>query len=481
MTDQSKKTDDTVKPVTDEDLASQISESTEPEALGIVTLMGMTQDDLNKLVKGRIEKESPRKFTITVRDQPESYDSLVWFSALNTSSEVARAEDALAKLSPEEKKEFEYRLEKDGKVLLGPGMVEATLSDAKQVTGKAGALKLLGARAGRFRRFPLYNSGCSVDLRVPTLDELGALVRNCNLDMDEYGRRWGASYYMYYSFILMQNFVDMFMGLIVTSSVKGFTKPGVLLNTIRLPDVNPIFAYVASLMYPKGYPNFRHFCSRPRDKAYPDGCDHVETLTVDVMKMAKTKFSCMSAQAVTHMAKARLPDAAFTPEELAMYEASLGFDGKTIDFDGFTFFLCVPTLADYITCGSVFNEELTREVNLGDEVAVASAVATKELRMYLPWIKRIVAYDDDGNEAGFIEDRDGMVVILDQVMENPEYTTQLRDKLIDYINDSQLTHIGYPTFSCPKCGHVPNIPSGFFTVDMIGSFFTMLLPKYIRS
>lgn len=481
MSEAPKKVDDTVKPVTDADLADQIEKSVEPEALGIVTLMGMSQEDLNALVKSRIEKDTPRKFVLSVRDKPESYENLVWFAALNTSSEIARTEDALAQLSPEEKASFDYRLEKDGRVLLGPGIVEATGGDAGQVTGKAGALKLLGARAGRYRRFPLYNSGCSVDLRVPTLDELGALIRNCNLDMDEYGRRWGASYYMYYSFILMQNFVDMFMGLIVTASVKGFTKAGVLLGTIRLPDINAIFAYVASLMYPKGYPNFRHFCTRPRDKDYPDGCDHVETLTVDIMKMAKTKFSCMSVEAVNHMAKARLPNTSFTQEEIDAYQSSLGFEDQTIEFDGFKFVLTVPTLADYLTCGAIFNEELTREINLGDEMAVTSAVATKELRMYLPWIKRIVAYDEDGAEAGFIEDRDGMTMILDQLMENTSYTTDLRDKLIDYVNATQLTHIGYPTFSCPKCGHVPNIPSGFFTVDMIGSFFTMLLPKYIRS
>lgn len=481
MTDKPKSSEDTVKAATDKDLAEQIDKSTEPEALGIVTLMGMTQEDLNALVRGRIESEGNRKFVLTVRDQPESYDNLIWFSALNSSSEVERSEAALSKITPEEKKHFEYRYEKDGSVILGPGMVEATSAGAKQVTGKAGALKLLGARAGRYRRFPLYNSGCSVDLRVPTLDELGALVRNCNLDMNEYGRLWGAQYYMYYAFILMQNFIDMFMGLIVTSSVKGFTKAGVLLNAIKLPDLNPIFAYVASLMYPKGYPNFRHFCSRPRDKTYPDGCDHVETLTIDVMKMAKTKFSCMSEYAIGHMAKARQPDTSFSPEDLEAYQTSLGFEGQTITFDGFKFILTIPSLADYLTCGAVFNEEITREVNLGDEAAVASAVATKELRMYLPWIKRIDAFDEEGNEAGYIEDREGMVMILDQLMTNPEYTTELRDKLIDYINQSQLTHIGYPTFSCPKCGYVPNIPSGFFTVDMIGSFFTMLLPKYIRS
>lgn len=472
--------EDTVRPISPEELEKELEAGRPPELAGTVTLLGYTEKQLSDLVQGRVDLVGQAPFILQARDNPGSYDNLIWFSALNTGSEIAREETALSNLTEEEKKTFDYRLMTDDKsrVLLGPGIVGALKHlGNKQVSGRDGAYQLLGTRSGRFRRFLLYNSGFSVDLRAPTIDELGTMLRNSRLDLDQFGRQWGAPFYMYYSFILMQNFADLLMGLITTATVSNFAKPGVVLNALKLPDVNPLFTYVASLMYPKGYEGFKHFCSRPRDSDYPNGCAHVESLTIDPMKLSKHKFACMSTEAVDHMAHSRSPDARFTKAQLDKYHEHLGFEGKEIRFDDFTFTLTIPSLADYLLCGQQFMKELTAEININDGDAVRDTISNRELRMYLPWIQRISALSEDGEVLGFVEDPDGKTVILDQVMDNPEYKTGLRDKLIAYINDTQMTHIGYPVFSCPRCGYKADIPSGFFTVDAISTFFTVLLKK----
>lgn len=471
---------DTVAPASFDVLQNELDKGTPPELVGSITLLGYTPEQLDNLVRGRIDLVGQAPFILQARDNPGSYDNLIWFSAINSGTEIEREEDALSKLTDSQKKTFDYRLldEEGKKLILGPGVVGALTSfNKKQVSGRDGALQLLGARTGRFRRFPLYNSGFSMDLRAPTIDELGTMLRNCRLDLDQFGRQWGAPFYMYYSFILMQNFADLLMGLVTSATIANFAKPGVIINTLKLSDVNALFTYVASLMYPKGYEGFKHFCSRPRDKTYPNGCNHVESLTIDPMKLARHKFACLSEEAIDHMTKARSPDTRFTKEQIDHYQDVLGFEGKELFFDGFSFTLTVPTLSDYLICGQQFIKELTAEININDGEAVRETLSSRELRMYLPWIKRVSALNEEGEVLGFVEDPDGKSLILDQVMSNPEYTTGLRDKLIDYISGTQITHIGYPVFTCPKCGYRADIKSGFFTVDAISSFFTVLLKK----
>lgn len=468
--------DESVKAIPIDEL---LKDAAPPEESGLITMLGVPADKLAVLVENRIDKVSPIQFVQSSKNDSGSYDNLLWFAALNTGSEIARSEEALANLTKEERASFTYRVEKDGRVLLGPGVVEAAANLAANVSGREGAIAMLNARKGRFRRFPLYNSGIAVDLRTPSVAELGDLIRRCRLDLNEYGRQWGAPFYMYYGYILTQAFVDFVMKLTVSASIKNYMKPGVLISQMKFPDLNVLYIYIASLMYPKGYENFRHFCTRPFSPDYPNGCDHVSSETVDVLKMAKTKFSRFTAESVEHMAKARSVEARFTLPEVEAYRAQFNLT-KVIDHEGFRFFLHVPSVAEYLDCGERFNADLTREVNVGDADEITRTIGFRELRLYLPWIKRIEAFDDEGTVVTATEDKITMETIVDQLMDDPSYIKGLREPIVAFINDSQLTHIGYPTFSCPQCGYQPEIPSGFFTVDAVATFFTMLLKKLTK-
>jgi hypothetical protein len=232
-------------------------------------------------------------------------------------------------------------------------------------------------------------------------------------------------------------------------------------------------------MYPDGYDGFTHFCTRPRDESYPEGCSHTESLTIDLSKMVRTRYGRLSQDAIRHLAKARNPAIKVTHEEVDTYQKELGFDGKTIDFDGFRFVLQTPSLAAYLEAGQVFNTEILNEVQANNTKAIYEAIAYRRLRSFIPYIARLESIGTDDEVLMTIDDSLGISMILDALTNTPGYEENLEQKFIDFIAESQLTHICYPAFACKACGHQPETSNGFLSLDPQTAFFTMAYRKLI--
>ena len=461
----------------DEDAEKRLAEADGPGKAGILTFLGVSVEALRKLIIDRIALEGNLKFLSQV-EEVGTHSNLLYFALDANGGEVLRQKEFLDE-NPDPK--MDYRLMNDDKTrtILGVRAVEGDKSSGKQtLSGQAGVLKLIASRKGNVRRIPLYNSGFSIDICVPTVDQISTLLRQCRLDRAHYESQIGAPFYMYFDRLLKVNFIEFLRSLIVFSTLENYQKGEVLLTSIKLADYNAIMGHIAALMFPKGYEQLRHFCTRPLDKDHPNGCDHVTEVKADLYRLIQTRYSKLDADAVAHMVRAADPQVKITQQDLVKYQTMLGFDRKApVVFGEYRFHLTTPTLADHLEAAEAFNTILLNEVEADNTNGILTAMKPRELRVFLPYIKRVEQLDEFGEVANIIDDKYVIQYILDEISGDEKIVKEFSENLRAYINDSQLTYVCYPVFECPACKYVPDIPSNFFVLDAQNTFFTTALLK----
>jgi hypothetical protein len=183
---------------------------------------------------------------------------------------------------------------------------------------------------------------------------------------------------------------------------------------------------------------------------------------------------------IQHMVKSRQTAEPIGPKELAAYHKALGFNDTKIVFDDYEFTMIVPSMADYFQAGELFNADLLNEMTADNRKGIYQAIAFREGRLFLPWIKSMASLDADGKPVDVTEDKAVISFILDTIT-TPDKDRVLIGKFTDFVNRSKLSHVCYKSYPCPKCGHEPKTPSGFVTVDPQHSFFILSTQKLIRS
>lgn len=455
---------------------AELSEAS-PDVRGLIPMIGTTREQLREIYELRLAQIGPEKF-LAQAAVSGSYENILWFSLSNYSAEVERAADAISAI--EDKDNFSYRLEKDGKSVLGPTNFRPQKStEIKMVSGESGMVDMLSTQKGKIRRVPLYNSGFCLDLRSPNSDDLSRMLRSCRADLEEYGRDFGSHFYAYADLLLKRAVFNTILSTTIGSSLKDWKKPGVLAQRLKLTDYDVILTHLAALMYPDGYPDFRHSCHRPIDAAHPVGCDHVETVTADLTQLIHTNFPRLNEAAIAHMVKSRLSAEPIKVAALEAYHKELDLDGQVIRHGDFEFTMTVPSMADYFSVGEAFYADLINEISANNRKEIYDAIAFRESRHYVPWIKRVT--NVQGEQAGIVsEDKPVIAFVLDTIAtEDPDRT--LITKFITYINQAKLSHICYKSFPCAACGHEPVTPSGFVLVEPQHSFFILSTQKLTRS
>ena len=445
---------------------------------GLIPLLGISRDELQQLYDTRVKQIGVQKFLMRAAESG-SYEHLVWFSLNNYSTETERTQAAIEQIK--DKGKFSEKLLVDGKVLLSStNFREKKPTEPKLVSGEAGMIEMLQARKGQIRRVPLYNSGFSIDIRNPNNDDLSSMMRRCRADLDEYGREFGSHFYVYADLILKRTVFDCLLEMIIGSSLRDWKKPGVLAQRIKLPDYDVILANLVGLMYPTGYPDFRHTCTRPSDSDHPTGCDHVTSITADATKLILTNWSAMNEAAVSHMVKSRQGVTPITTKELNDYYKELGFEETVVTFDTYQFTMTVPSMADYFIAGEAFNSELLNEISANNRKEIYDAITFRECRLYLPWIKRLTSLTESGTVGSFTEDKTVIAFMLD-TLSTEDKDKKLVHAFVDFINKSKLSMICYPIFACEQCGYTPPSKTGFLSVDPHHAFFIQSMQKLMRS
>ena len=334
----------------------------------------------------------------------------------------------------------------------------------KTITGKE-AITLIHAKNRNVRKVALYNSGFYIVLKGPSFDDLNVYYNAVSSKIEEYGKEFGVFYYMYADLAIKEATAELIKKLTVYAPVKNYTKGDNLMKAISMQDYRVLLWAVGCLMYRKGFP-YTYVCANLKK------CNYRETEQVDLHKLRHTNYSAMTPEALKFMGSNDIR----TLVELESYRKMLGFESDTIDLYGpWKVRPKVATIQDVIDYGTAFNSALIDHVHLEDKDSILRFIQFNFYKIFVPWIKELRYYKDDGGIDFKIVEKDAIAEALDiSQLEKSNFGEDIEN----YITKTALSHIAIPFDKCPGCGYVPTYAkTGYIAFDVQKSFFIQLVMR----
>lgn len=353
------------------------------------------------------------------------------------------------------------------------------------LSGKDGQVAL-NSLVGGIRRIRLYNSGISVNLRRLSLANLNNYYREANVTDFEYGKMFGAYYYMFSDLAITKYIIEnLFPVLICGSNYRHWKDSEKLLKAISFQDFHTILWAASTMMYPEGV-NVNFTCGEPN-------CGHITKETVDLSKLRLMNTDLINDQMYDMMSK----NGPVSDEDLITYQNCSGLK-RSISFEygdaestrKWTIHLKQASLYDYIKTGEDYLNHLRKECNITRSSEVQSYTLYNFYRVFKPWIESadVTVYNPSSKqEQTFSFNNDGtdaMDTAMNDMLDNfqIEQPGTFGEMMRDYILDTKITHICFFFPKCPKCGAVPKVGhNGFIPYDVMNNFFTLVLMKLLRA
>ena len=352
------------------------------------------------------------------------------------------------------------------------------------LSGKDGQVALTSLIGG-IRRVRLYNSGISVNLRSLSLTTLNNYYREANTEDFEYGKMFGAFYYMYSDIAITKYIIEnLFPVLICGSNYRHWKDKDKLLSAISFQDFQTILWAAATMMHPDGVTvNFT--CAEP-------GCGHVTKETVDLSKLRLINSDLINDEMYTLMAK----NGPITDEDLIKYQEisdlkrSINLEYGSGDRKRkWKVNLKQANLYDYLQLGEDYIDQLKKHCSISSSDDVYSYTKFNSYRVFKPWIESAeitIVNLSSHKEQTYVVNNDGTVEMdasINEMLDEFQKTAPVLfgDLMKKYILDTKISHICFYFPKCPNCGQMPKIGyDGFIPYDAMHSFFTLTLMKLLQ-
>jgi len=334
------------------------------------------------------------------------------------------------------------------------------------VSGKE-AMQLVHAKNRNVRSTFLYNSGVFIILRGPSLDELNEYFNAVHDDTYSFGRDFGAYFHMFSDIEIKRAVTELLKKLVVDCSIKNWKQGNTLLRGLSIKDYNDILWIISTLMYKKGYKH-NYTCVK-------EGCDYTESIDVDLGKIRFVDFDRIPDHCLEFVSSKTKKSL----NELAKYRHDLGFETEISIGSNQKAVIQVPTIYDYLEYGDTFIGALMKSIKSDNVNQLHNYIRYNLYKVFIPWIKEIRFYDEDGGIDFRINEIAAMSEALDSVqLENEDFGSEITDLIIK----NGLTSIAIPFDKCPKCGTVPTYADdGYIAFDPQKYFFGLVATKLAQS
>lgn len=339
---------------------------------------------------------------------------------------------------------------------------------------------------GGIRRVRLYNSGFSINLRNLSLSTLNSYYREANTTDFEYGRMFGAYYFMFSDLAITKYIVkNLFPLMICGSSYKYWKDDDRLLRAISFQDFQTILWAAATMMHSDGI-TVNYTCAEPN-------CGHITTEKIDLTKLRLLNTDLINDDMFEILSK----KGSIEDKDIQKYQEVSDLN-RTIEFeypDGahvrkWKLHLKQASLYDYIQAGDDYLKFLEQECNLHKREEVQRQTLYNYFRVYKPWIASVemTVYNSTYNkEQTFVFENDGsdemdasMYDMLDQFQER--ISAEFNEMMTNYIIETKITHICFYFPKCPSCGAEPKKSyKGYIPYDVMNGFFTLTLTKLLQA
>ena len=357
------------------------------------------------------------------------------------------------------------------------------------ITGNEG-LMAMTALTGGMRRVRLYNSGIYINIRNIPISDLNAYYREVNTTDFEYGKAFGAFYYMFSDLTITEYIIENLLPLVICgSNYRHWKDMDKLRQVICFQDFHTILWAMGLMMHPSGV-DVNFICAE-------EGCGHITTERVDLAKMRLFNQELINEDMLDILKKPGwLEDS-----DLAAYREKCNMNTPIVfsyDIGGslrkWKLNMKQASLFDYEMVGKDYNAELRRHCSVKNKTEVNQYTMFNFYRSLKPWIQSLELTVDNGSgEQTFIvqnngtEENDKIVyMLLDEFQANAgniiENNEKSLDEMIkDYILNTKISHICFYFPECPRCHTVPkNSHHGYIPYDPMQSFFTLALMKLLQ-
>lgn len=357
--------------------------------------------------------------------------------------------------------------------------------DRVVLSGRDGQVALTSL-VGGIRRIRLYNSGISVNLRNLSLSTLNDYYREANADDFEYGKMFGAFYYLYSDLNITKYVIENLFPLMICGSNYKHWKDGEKLQkAISFQDFQTILWAASTMMHPEGVTvNFT--CGEP-------GCGHVTRELVDLSKLRLMNLDLINDDMYAMMSKT----GTISDEDLETYRKisdlnkSIEFEyGEGIHKKHWKLHLKQASLYDYVQTGEEYLDHLKKSCNISNFNEVYLFSQYNFYRVFKPWIdsaELTVTNTTSNKPQTYVFNNDGsdyMNSVLNDVLDEfqAENGLEFGEMMKQYILDTKITHICFYFPECPSCHTAPKMGyGGFVPYDTMQSFFTLALMKLLRA
>lgn len=335
-----------------------------------------------------------------------------------------------------------------------------------EVSGDQARMLILASNHN-MKRLYLYSSGFNIVIRGPSLGEMNLVYNRLKDDMDEYGRVFGAMFYMYSDVKIKEILWDFISNLIVGSNLNKWDKGNRLKNNISFNDYAHILLGVASLMYKEGY-DFIHPCTK---------CEYITEAKIDLNLLQLTDFSRIPLDAL----RALSVGSEVTPDDVSRYKKGLSLNTSFI-IGKYKINRRVPSINEYLESGTTFNDKLAVAIHdINEPEIISQYLKFNYSLIFAPWITSIEILDAESTEVSFrFVEREAINIALSEI-QNSDHRDEFVKQMNDYIQGSIITNIGYLATPCQCCNEMPSdTVNGFVPFDVQSSFFTILVMRLIQ-
>ena len=438
-----------------------------------IDFRGENLDSLVELIKVRENELGAAGLDANTRTVG-TWENIVFRAILDAHGEEVRIQNALADLSPEDRGAIASRYkDANGKTLLRTSSLTQKLKagETKTVTGDEALLAFEFQERGGGFRIPLYNSGITLDVIVPTGNDIQTLITNCTINDRQLGTGLGAHYFAYNDLVYKTQIINFLKPLIVNSSYADWRKKDKLWAIIKLPDLVSLVATLAALCYKDGFDGFIVKCTRPVSEENPKLCAHIETIKVNIFDLIITRFAVMSKASIDHMVEARTGIVKHSLGQIAKYQSDLGLEGERITFGKITFIMRIPTISEHIEAGSRFIADIINEIDGDNTDSRYEQFGLRYIRTFLP---HIASVEKKGDNEEVVKTSDVRVITRElEKLSDLNNESKVIETLRKFIDKTQFTYVGYPATQCTTCGYTADTPSGMWTFDPFNAFFTL--------
>lgn len=355
-------------------------------------------------------------------------------------------------------------------------------SENQTLEGERAVMRLMNHLGrGAIFRTPLWSTGIWLTFKAPSEGSLLELFRQLVSEKIEFGRSTYGLAFANTSSYMTDRLISFALEHVYQSTLIT-TKD--LKDIISCQDIPTIIWGLACSVWPQGF-QYRRSCIADVEK-----CQHIIEEKLNLSKILWTNTKGLTKWQIAHMANMRTNS--MTEESVAKYKQEmLCSQNRVVEVNkeadkSIKITLKVPTISEYVDSGYRWINNIVEVVTnaLGTNASnnernnyIIDQGRATAVRQYTHWIEKL---EFDTNT---IEDMETIEQSMDVLSAEDDFRIDFMKAIDTYINDSAISVVGIPSFTCPKCQKEnidPNASAkhaNILPIDVYQTFFILLVLK----